>query len=218
MTQVTDYPWDGNVKIQIDKLEEVTFAMHIRIPRWTENATVIVNGKRILENPISGKYLKIERTWKEGDEIVLDFPMPVQLMEANPKVLNFNNKVAIMRGPIVYCLELPKTEGGEEIFNKGVFLAKDIELVPEYRDDFLGGVTVLKGLALNRTEKENLDKKSTQLTKSKPGWKEHELYRPMKLDSNGTQVKGSVEIELIPYYAWANRGLSYMDVWIPLAR
>jgi DUF1680 family protein len=115
-------------------------------------------------------------------------------------------------------LELPKTEGGEEIFNKGVFLAKDIELVPEYRDDFLGGVTVLKGLALNRTEKENLDKKSTQLTKGKPGWKEHELYRPMKLDSNGTQVKGSVEIELIPYYAWANRGLSYMDVWIPLAR
>jgi len=218
MTQVTDYPWDGNVKIQIDKLEEATFAMHIRIPRWTENATVIVNGERILENPISGKYLKIERTWKEGDEIVLDFPMQVQLMEANPKVLNFNNKVAIMRGPIVYCLELTKTEGGEEIFNKGVFLAKDIELVPEYRDDFLGGVTVLKGLALNRTEKENLDKKSTQLTKGKPGWKEHELYRPMKLDSNGTQVKGSVEIELIPYYAWANRGLSYMDVWIPLAR
>ncbi|HKJ80156.1 MAG TPA: hypothetical protein VKA10_11495, partial [Prolixibacteraceae bacterium] len=137
----------------------------------------------------------------------------------DPIAANLKNKVAVMRGPVVYCLELPKNEGGKEIFNKGIFFPENITLTPKYRDDFLSGVTVLKGTALTQKEKEDFVKNiPTDSEETAEQWAENELYRPMKTDGNNIQeANGSVEIELIPYYAWANRGLSYMDVWIPLA-
>jgi len=220
LTQITDYPWDGRIKINIEKTENESFPIHFRIPRWTENPVIIINGEKLSENIIPGSYLKIERNWSAGDDIVLDFPMPIRLMEANPKVENLNNKVAVMRGPVVYCLELPKQDGGEEIFENGVYLPANIELKPEYRDDFLGGVTVLKGKALNQKEREAFVKNNSQQSKEQTSvnWKEDELYLPLKSNENKISGEGSVEIELIPYYAWANRGLSFMDIWIPLAR
>lgn len=85
---------------------------------------------------------------------------------------------------------------------------------------FLGGVTVLKGQALNQEEKETFVTNNPQLSEKQTssGWKEDELYRPFKASEVPNPVEGSVEVELIPYYAWANRGLAYMDVWIHLAR
>jgi hypothetical protein len=220
LTQTTDYPWDGKITINIDKIGKKGVPIHLRIPRWTENPVVMVNGEKLVKTPQPGSYLKIERNWSVGDEIVLDFPMPVRLMDANPKAVNLNNKVAVMRGPVVYCLELPKQEDGEEIFKNGVYLPANIKLTPEYRADFLGGVTVLKGKALNQNEKDAFVKNTSNQSKEQTSvnWKEDELYRPLKLKENKISGEGSVEIELIPYYAWANRGLSYMDVWIPLAR
>jgi len=102
----------------------------------------------------------------------LNLPLRVRLVAADPKVKKLRGKVAVMRGPIVYCMELPTRDGGEEAFHRGVLLPENVEFTPEHRADFLGGVTVLNGHALT----------------------------------------------LIPYYAWANRGLSFMDVWLPLAR
>lgn len=79
---------------------------------------------------------------------------------------------------------------------------------------------MLKGKALNQNEKDAFVKNTSNQSKEQTSvnWKEDELYRPLKLKENKISGEGSVEIELIPYYAWANRGLSYMDVWIPLAR
>jgi DUF1680 family protein len=219
LSQETDYPLDGKVKIIIKEASKKAFPIHLRIPRWTENPVLNINGKK-LDQPTPGTYAKIEREWESGDEIILDFPMPVRLMEANPNAENLKNKVAVMRGPVVYCMELPKREGGEEVFKNGVFLTENVKLISEYRDDFLGGITVLKGNALTRIEKQDFVKKTTSIPKeTETKWLEEELYRPIQSDgSTLSEANGSLEFELIPYYAWANRGLSFMEVWIPLAK
>ena len=123
-----------------------------------------------------------------------------------------------MRVPVVYCLELPKQEGGEETFKNGVYLSAKIHLTPEYRDDFLGGVTVLNGTALTREQHLLKDNARSKDVSSGVPWKQGELYRPLKPSQLDIPTDGTVEILLIPYYAWANRGLANMDVWIPLAR
>jgi len=220
LTQSTNYPWEGKVTITIDNIGSKSVPIHFRVPRWTEDALVTINGEEMNEHPEPGSYLKIERTWKTGDEIVLDFPMPVRLMEANPKAIHLNNKVAVMRGPVVYCLELPKEDGGAEMYTNGIFLSENINLTSEYRDDFLGRVVVLKGKAFTRAEEEAIKKNNSQLSDEQisSDWEENELYRPLDSMKTSPEAEGSVDVELIPYYAWANRGLSYMDVWIPLVR
>lgn len=220
LNQTTDYPWDSKIELKIEKVSSKIIPIHFRIPNWTENPVITINGEKFKQNLKVGSYVEIARKWSVDDKIVLDFPMPVRLMEANPNVTKLNNKVAVMRGPVVYCLELPKQEGGEEIFKNGVFIPENIMLKPEYRNDFLGGVTVLKGKALNKKEKDIFVKSNPQLSEKQlpTDWKENELYRPYKQNKISNTSGGSVEIKLIPYYAWANRGLAYMDVWIPLAK
>ncbi|WP_372948974.1 hypothetical protein [Mariniphaga sp.] len=87
-----------------------------------------------------------------------------------------------MRVPVAYCLELPKEEDGEETLTNGVFIPENIELKPDYRSDFLGGVTVLKGQTLNREEKEKVVVNNPQLPEkhTSSDWKEGELYLPYK--------------------------------------
>jgi hypothetical protein len=221
LTQTTDYPWDGRITVSIDQAAiHKPISLHFRIPGWTENPTVMVDGIKTDIQPDPGSYFELCRYWSSGDEIVLHFPMPVRLMEANPKITKLRDRVAIMRGPVVYCLELPKQEGGEKTFKNGIFLSANIHLAPEYRDDFLGGVTVLNGTALTHERKQALlsDKSVSEDVSNVFQWKEGELYRPMKPTRSDMPTAGTVDIELIPYYAWANRGLAYMDVWIPLAR
>jgi DUF1680 family protein len=145
--------------------------------------------------------------------------MPVRLMEANPKVKNLGNKVAVMRGPLVYCLELPKREGGEKTWHDGVFLPENIELKPEHRNDFLGGITVLKGGALTFKGRDQFIKNTTGVAATTPTRETDDwLYRALTPRAVREADDGIIEISLIPYYAWANRGLSMMEVWIPLAR
>jgi len=221
LTQTTDYPWEGRIKITLDDVAtQKQISLHFRIPGWAESATVTVNGAKTDGPPEPGRYLEICRRWSAGDEVVLDFPMPARLMEANPKIAKLRNKVAVMRGPIVYCLELPREEGGEAIFNNGVFLPESIRLTPEHRPDFLGGVTILKGTALTGAGKDACRRANGEAPRSSsgPAWKDGQLYRPMKPAVFELPKGGTVEVELIPYYAWANRGLAFMDVWIPLAK
>ncbi|MHC4202719.1 MAG: glycoside hydrolase family 127 protein, partial [Planctomycetota bacterium] len=148
LTQETDYPWDGNVRLIVNEAGREAFAIRLRVPGWAESAGLKLNGRALPDAARPGTYATIRRRWKAGDVIELDLPMPVRLMEANPKVRKLRNMVAVMRGPLVYCLELPKREGGEKVWNDGVFLPETIELTPEHRGGFLGGVTVLKGKAL----------------------------------------------------------------------
>lgn len=219
LSQQTDYPWDGKVKLTVKEAGEKPFALYLRIPEWTENASLKVNGQAPPDALKPGSYAKIRRQWKAGDVIQLDLPMPIRLMEASPKVRKLRGKVAVMRGPLVYCLELPTSDDGGRVWKDGVFLPENIELIPEHRRGFLGGVTVLKGKAL--TEKGRMqfinDKPEAAVSKTTSG-PDDPLYSPLTPRPLQQPAGETIELSLIPYYAWANRGLSFMEVWIPLAR
>ena len=190
----------------------------MRIPSWAEHASLKLNGGSFSCATAPGTYAAIQRVWKAGDTIALNFPMPIRLMEANPKAKELHNKVAVMRGPLVYCLEVLNQEGGAEIWRDGVFLPENIELTPEHRREFLGGVTVLKGKALTeKGRKRFITDIPNTLEPEAADW--HDLlYRPFQPRSLKHMEENTIKVALIPYYAWANRGHSRMTVWIPLAR
>ena len=112
---------------------------------------------------------------------------------ANPTVEEARNQVAVMRGPIVYCLESPDLGPGVKFTE--VAIPADIRLSARFDKELLGGVTVLAGKGKLAQEDD---------------WSGL-LYRMLR------PASGSVDVKLIPYYAWANRGISYMTVWMPLA-
>ncbi len=154
--QQTSYPWSGNVKITIEPEKEAEFAVHIRIPGWArnepvpsdlysflnpskENITLKVNSET-LELEMDKGFARIRCRWKKGDIIELALPMPVQLVIANEKVKDDLGKVALQRGPLVYCLEEADNKGG--VLNR--HLPVDLEFEVEFKPDLLGGINILK--------------------------------------------------------------------------
>jgi len=194
LTQETDYPWEGKVKIALEAAPPRPFSIMLRVPGWTKGATVKVNGKTLDMDVKPGSYATVNRSWKAGDVIELHMPMKVRLIEAHPRAEQCRNHVAVMRGPIVYCVESPDLP--ENVKVSQVRIPRNIELKAQHDKDLLGGVTVLVGEALMVEEGE---------------WK-GALHREMS-----AEPLEKINITLIPYYAWANRGISEMTVWIPLA-
>ncbi len=158
LEQKTAYPWDGAVRITVDPATPADFTVRVRIPGWARNqpapgdlyryadpslgaaVRLQVNGKDADMNLDRG-YVVLKRKWSPGDVITMDLPMPVRRVLAHDKVINNADRVALERGPIVYCAEWPEHDG------KALDLVLDdrISLKPEHRKDLLGGVTVLAG-------------------------------------------------------------------------
>ena len=193
LSQTTDYPWDGNVKISVDKAPKKAFALNLRIPEWCNNYQIKVNGEIMPVTNKSNVYEAINRVWKKGDLVELVMDMPVVLLESNPLVEETRNQTVVKRGPLVYCLEAMDAKGAKSIDN--VLIPADIKFIP--RKTVIEGspVIVLDGTA--------------RLT-GEASWK-NTLYRPVQ-ESNQ-----KVNITLIPYYAWGNRGKMDMTVWMPFA-
>ena len=107
ITQETRYPVDGQVKITLGMEQETHVTLGLRISGWCRKATLAVNGEAVELNEelLQHGYAKIERDWKNGDHIELNFDMPVEMMQAHPLVRENAGKVALMRGPQVFCLE-----------------------------------------------------------------------------------------------------------------
>jgi DUF1680 family protein len=220
LTQTTDYPWQGHVRIRIDACPARRFSLMLRIPGWCTHAKITINDRPHTDVPAGGVYAALNRAWKPGDVVELDLSMPTRLVEANPNVLTHRNRVAVMRGPLVYCLELPIGEGGREIWNGGVFLPENTDFTQRFDEDLLGGIVTLTCDALTRAGKERFVRQI--LAKSAPpqdsrSWKET-LYRPLRGRNLRRPQAGTVRVTLIPYFVWANRGEAYMQVWTPLAR
>lgn len=140
LEQTGNYPWDGNVKIAISPEQATKFDLALRVPSWCEGITFKVNGKAASEKMDKG-YARIARTWQPGDVVEIDMPMPVKRVYADPRVEADRGRVALQRGPIVYCLEGIDHEG--KVLD--IMLPKDAKLTPEKRPDLLGGVTVITG-------------------------------------------------------------------------
>jgi DUF1680 family protein len=194
LTQTTDYPWDGKVTITMETVEaDSPFAMRLRIPSWTDGATVSINGTAIDEAITPSTYLTLDRQWRAGDVIELDLPMPVRLMTGHRKMEHTRGQVAVTRGPIVYCLEsldLPKGVAMED-----VRIPRDAVWSVRYDADLLDGVNVLETEAV-----------------ALPMPRSDDLYQPL-----GSPEPYPFPIRLIPYYAWNNRGEPKMSVWNILA-
>jgi uncharacterized protein len=188
--QETDYPWDGRVRLRVETSAPAEFVLRLRIPAWARGARVGVNGEpRMAAEP--GTYHAIDRAWRAGDVVELELPMAARLIEAHPLVEEARNHVAIQRGPIVYCLEsvdLPPDVGLMD-----VRIPRDAH--PEPAGDGPGGTLVLR---------------CPGVVVASSGW-EGALYRELK-----AAPPRAIELRLVPYFAWGNRGKSEMSVWLPL--
>jgi hypothetical protein len=158
--QETRYPWEGKVTIRVDPARPVALAVHVRIPGWAQGRPVpsdlyryaeagvapfslTVNGQPVKPEIVKG-FAVLQRTWKAGDAIELDLPMPVRRVLAHDKVEADAGRVALERGPVVYCAEA--VDNGGRVFN--LVLPDDARLEARHRPELLGGVTVVTGRAL----------------------------------------------------------------------
>jgi hypothetical protein len=199
LSQSTRHPWENTVKIVLDKVPSARFSLFVRIPYWAERAKVAVNEQSpfVVKNP--GSYYQMRRRWQANDRVEITFDMPVRAVHCNPLVRENRGRVALQRGPVVYCLESVDHQD-TSVFD--IVLPSDLsdiadKLETRFEPDLLAGVVSLTGTALAYDS----------------SLSEKELYsftpfrRNLKL----------VEIKAIPYFAWANRGPSEMTVWIPQA-
>jgi DUF1680 family protein len=218
LNQQTAYPWDGQVQIKLQRVPDREMAVMLRIPRWANGASIKVNGEAVTEPIEPGTYARLHRRWSAGDVIELELPMETQLIEAHPGATMLADNVAVMRGPLVYCAEFPLSEDGKRIWNDGVFLPENMRLTPRFEENLLGGVLVLRGTALTHEGRDRFVKETGQTPPPDSGQWQGELYRPLRPRPLKSPTAGMVGVTLIPYFAWANRGESLMEVWIPLAR
>ncbi len=157
--QKTNYPWDGHIGIHLEPEKPVEFALNIRVPSWTrnqplpsdlyrymnnreENVTLELNAEEI-PLQVDKEFAVIQRQWKKGDMIQIDLPMPVRRVLCHDAVTANTGKVALERGPIVYCAE------GVDNNNKVLdfVLSDNAKLQSEYRPDLLNGVVTIKAQA-----------------------------------------------------------------------
>ena len=199
LSQETDYPWDGAIRIRVDQVERAgTFALNVRIPGWARNEpvpsdlyrfadgvktspTMTVNGAPVDVVPDKG-YVRLARHWRAGDTVSLVLPMPVRRVVAHEHVEADRDRIALQRGPIVFAAEWPDNPGGRV---RNLVIADDEPLGSEFRPDLLGGVAVITGRAV-----------------------------AYATSDTGARISATQPFTAIPYFAWANRGPGEMAVWI----
>ncbi len=197
LKQRTRYPWDGEVEIGVEG--EGEFSLMLRIPSWCEEgASIRVNREPLDEEILPGTYAEIRRAWRPGDTVLLHLPMPVRLVESHPHVTENKGKVALMRGPILYCVEQADNSGVDP---RDVVLQARADFPSEFRAELLGGVTVIEA--------------SAEVVAPDKGW-EGRLYRTARLEGRRASHGKPVRITAVPYYAWANREPGPMRVWLQI--
>jgi DUF1680 family protein len=196
IVQTTEYPWKGDIRIEVKPAAPAALTLAVRVPGWALNRPVPsdlyayiepaaggpklrVNGEAV-DLKLEKGYALVTRTWQSGDTVELSLPMPVRRVAAHEAVEADRGRVAVERGPLVYCAEWADNDG--RVSN--LVLPDGAALSAEHRPDLLGGVTVITGEADAVSEK------------------------------GGKIVTEKRAVTLIPYYAWANRGKGEMAVWL----
>jgi uncharacterized protein len=228
IVQTTTYPWDGAVKLSFSPDKSTRMDVKVRIPDWARNEaipsdlyhfldavkappTLKLNGKNV-PLKIDEGYASIDRTWKKGDVVDLELPMPVRRIIANGNVSDDTGQVALQRGPLVYCVEWPDVKDGHVL---NLMLPDDAPLSAEFQQHRL--------LATSQPVR------VASADRSVPASSENsvEIYGPMEVikgegwslrftNGRGTSVeKEKAPFTAIPYFAWANRGAGQMAVWLP---
>lgn len=183
--QVTDYPWDWQVELHFEAEQPTDFEIALRIPAWCQQARIYINDELVPAETENG-YVIISNEWTSEAVIRLELPMPVTRIRANPKARHMVNKVALQRGPLVYCLE--EVDNGT---NLSTIQLPESATLTAMNDNTFDGAMVIRGTAqqLQIPDKNNL----------------------YQTNSFTTQL---LEIQAIPFYLWANREVGEMRVWL----
>ncbi len=184
LTQTTDYPWSGTIKLTISPAGATRFALKVRIPGWTQGrpvpsdlytytsepggARVLLGREPVTVAPDHG-YVTIDREWREGDTVTLEFPLRVQVVKGHDAIMATRGQAALERGPVVYCVE------GVDQAIADLALRAPFQFTPVVAEPSVGGATTL-----------------------------------------AVHPAGAPTFTAIPYFAWNNRGLQPMKVWLPL--
>lgn len=189
LREVSNYPWDGDIAIHVDPATPAQFEVKLRIPGWSKDAKASVNGEIVDVSQAVNGYLMIDRLWSAGDVIALDLPMPPVRLYAHPGVIMDAGRVALKRGPLVYCIEEIDNAGGRV---QRLKLPRGAELKAETRTDLFDGIVTLKAEAVAIDEAD-----WTTLYRTEP------------------PRQAAATLTALPYYLWANRGHGSMLVWVP---
>ena len=198
LSQSTNYPWNGDITITVNKNKAGKFGMKIRIPGWVQNKvvpsdlysysdgkepgfTISINGTAVDSNIEKG-YITINRQWKKGDVVDIHFDMEPRTVIANENVAADRGRVAFERGPLVYCAEWPDNEF--DIHH--IIVNQNPKITATNRPDIINGLITLTTDA-----------------------------QTLAYDATGALVADKVKLTLIPYYAWCHRGKGNMAVWLP---
>ena len=189
LEQKTAYPWKEAVRITVQPENPLEFTLALRIPGWCQNAKIALNGKPVGAAAVVRKgYAHIRRRWQKGDRVDMTLPMPIERIQAHPRVRMNCGKVALQRGPVVYCLE--EIDNGPDLAD--ITLPRSTKLRAKVDRALFGGVPVITGRAYRRDV---------------AGWR-NRLYQPAQ------SGKKLVNIKAVPYCLWSNRGSGEMLVWI----
>lgn len=143
----TDYPWNGRVEIEVEKCAE-PFGLNIRKPGWCASWTLSVNGE---PRPLQADDGYLRLSVRPGDRLTLDMDMAVRRVYADPRVAEDRGRVAVMRGPVVFCAEEVDNPGiPTEYFHADAALSREAVLTERFREDLFGGVPTIEtdGLTL----------------------------------------------------------------------
>ncbi|MDQ2732136.1 MAG: glycoside hydrolase family 127 protein, partial [Armatimonadota bacterium] len=207
--QHADYPWSGDIDIEILAAPDVAISICLRIPGWCKDQSLKINGAAINELQVRSGYIHVKREWKAGDHITLQLEMPVELMESHPALSNNRGQVALCRGPLVYCLEGVDHPGKD---------LSEVRLLPS---------SAMSVETSGIGDHEIVALLTEGVLVSPQGWG-NSLYRAAEgrvdagdhevpLDEEESTGSRPVNLRAIPYYAWANREAGMMRVWLPLA-
>lgn len=189
LVMVSAMPWSGRTEVQLFPRSPASFSLAFRIPEWTERPEVAVNDQTLdAAADLRDGYLVLTRQWQAGDRVVLHFPMPVRRMEAHPRVSSNCGRVALQRGPFVYCFE--EADNGPVLGDLHLPASAAVHAV--FSPQLLDGVMVLRASGRRRPESK---------------WNGL-LYRPAPTERVDT------ELCAVPYFAWDNRRPGEMLVWI----
>lgn len=209
VSQKTDYPFDGRVELTIDAVgKKCLNTVKLRVPEWCDKGVVTVNGVAVNEAIVPNSYITLNREWKKGDKIVFDMEMRTRLIEANPLVEEARGEVAVKRGPLVYCLEEIDIQGNENVKPYAEKVTEPRTASPVSIDDIVIPADVKftpVDITIDGSRMKALD--ATVLVQKSAEWK-GKLYRELNPTAK------NIKIRLIPHYAYGNRGLHDMTIFI----
>jgi len=197
LKQTTNYPWSGDIQIEVTPKKKQDFNLKIRVPGWVNGQvvpsdlysytdkkklsySVKVNGQPV-ESQLTNGYFTISRTWVKGDKVEIHFDMEPRTVKAHPLVEADRGKVAIERGPVVYCAEWPDNDFSV----RSAILPQKPVFTVENKPELLYGLNMI-----------------------------HTDAQILSYNAIGIIEVKDVKLNMIPYYAWAHRGSGEMTVWL----